>query len=73
MRGYDANKIEYDLKIEGGYYNHLDIEGFSLMMKNPSYCYKFYWLEAIVNLISEGVSKTTFDEIINEMIAKDIK
>ena len=39
------------------------------MMKNPSYCYKFYWLEAIVNLISEGVSKTTFDEIINEMIA----
>ena len=69
MGGYDSNKIEYDLKIEGDYYNRLDIEGFSLMMKNPSYCYKFYWLEAIVNLISEGVSETTFDEIINEMIA----
>lgn len=39
------------------------------MMKNPSYCYKFYWLEAIVNLISEDVTETTFDEIINEMIA----
>lgn len=39
------------------------------MMKNPSYCYKFYWLEAIVNLITEGLEETTFDEIINEMIA----
>jgi hypothetical protein len=39
------------------------------MMKNPSYCYKFYWLEAIVNLISEGVVTTTFNDIIDEMIA----
>ena len=39
------------------------------MMKDPSYCYKFYWLEAIVNLISEGVEETTFDAIIDEMIA----
>ena len=39
------------------------------MMKNPSYCYKFYWLEAIVNLISEGKTVTNFDEIIDEMIS----
>ena len=38
------------------------------MMKDPSYCYKFYWLEAIVHLISEGVNETTFDDVINEMI-----
>ncbi len=63
------NTIKYDLRIEGDYHNHLDIEGFSLMMKNPSYCYKFYWLEAIVNLITEDIEETTFDEIINEMIA----
>ncbi len=69
MAEFDSKKIEYSLRIEGDYYNHLDIEGFSLMMKNPSYCYKFYWLEAIVNLISEDVAETTFDEIINEMIA----
>ena len=69
MADFDPKKIEYSLRIEGDYYNHLDIEGFSLMMKNPSYCYKFYWLEAIVNLISEDVTETTFDEIINEMIA----
>lgn len=51
------------------YRNKLDIEGFSQMMKNPSFCYKFYWLEAIVILISEGVSQTTFNDLIDEMIA----
>ena len=56
------------LNIDAAYYNMLDIQSFSLMLKNPSYCYKFYWLEAIVNLISAGVSETTFDGIINEMI-----
>ncbi len=60
----DISKI-----IGGNYYNDLDIEGFSNMMKNPSYCYKFYWLEAIVNLISEGKTVTNFDEIIDEMIS----
>ena len=57
------------LIIDRDYYNKLDIEGFSLMMKNPSYCYKFYWLEAIVQLISEGRTFATYDDIINEMIA----
>lgn len=39
------------------------------MMKDPSYCYKFYWLEAIVQLISEDKHEASYDEIINEMIA----
>ena len=51
------------------YYNALDIEGFSRMMKDPSYSYKFYWLEAIVQLISENKTKASYDEIIDEMIA----
>ena len=38
------------------------------MMKDPSYCYKFYWLEAIVQLISEGITETTFNAVIDEMI-----
>ena len=38
------------------------------MMKDPSYCYKFYWLEALVQIISEGIRETTFDAVINEMI-----
>ena len=60
MVEFDTSKIGYSLKLDGKYYNTLDIEGFSHMMKDPSYCYKFYWLEAIVQLIAEGIKETTF-------------
>ena len=58
-----------NLMIDKKYYSTLDIEGFSQMMKDPSFCYKFYWLEAIVKLIAENVRETTFDAIIDEMIS----
>lgn len=64
-----SQKIENPLVIDRKYYNTLDVESFSLMMKDPSYCYKFYWLEAIVKLISANVTETTFEQIIDEMIA----
>ena len=67
VESYSAKEIG-NLTIVGEYANTLDMEGFSLMMKDPSYCYKFYWLEAIVQLVSRGITETTFDEIINEMI-----
>ena len=38
------------------------------MMSSPSYCYKFYWLEAIVQLISANRTEATYGEIINKMI-----
>ena len=66
---YTFNSGNYTIHIDNLYKNRLDLEGFSLMMKDPSYCYKFYWLEAIVVLISEGVQQTTFDDVINEMIS----
>lgn len=69
MAQYNPSEMRYTLTIDDKYYNRLDIEGFSQMMKDPSYCYKFYWLEAIVNLISADIMETTFDEIIDEMIA----
>ena len=69
MAEYNPEKNDYILNINGEYHNTLDIESFSLMMKDPSYCYKFYWLEAIVKLISEGITDTTFGEIIDEMIS----
>lgn len=69
MAEYHSSKIDYSLKIDNKYYNSLYIEGFSHMMKDPSYCYKFYWLEAVVKLISENVRETTFDTVINEMIS----
>ncbi|MEF9954129.1 MAG: hypothetical protein RR785_02585 [Clostridium sp.] len=54
MAEFDSKKIDYQLSIDDKYYCDLYIEGFSRMMKDPSFCYKFYWLEAIVQLISEG-------------------
>ena len=66
---HETRGLVVDLHVDDKYYNNLDIEGFSQMMKSPSYCYKFYWLEAIVHLISEGKKETTFNEIIDEMIA----
>ena len=68
MMDYTLNAGDYSIHIDDLYRNRLDLEGFSLMMKDPSYCYKFYWLEAIVVLISEGVQQATFDDVINEMI-----
>ena len=69
MAEYIVEGTGLNLTVENKYYNTLDIKGFSRMMKDPSYCYKFYWLEAIVQLISENRTEATYDEIINEMIA----
>ena len=66
----DQPYFQTGLNIDTSYYNTLDIRSFMLMLKDPSYCYKFYWLEAIVTLISEGITETTFNDIIDEMICK---
>ena len=68
MAQHYSSKTESKLEIHGNYYNRLDIEAFSQMMKDPSYCYKFYWLEAVIHLISRGIGDTTFDAVIDEMI-----
>ncbi len=67
MAQYNTTEI-MERMIDGKYYNDLDVEGFARMMKDPSYCYKFYWLEAIVKLISQNYTEATYDEIITEMI-----
>lgn len=69
MVEFISAKTKYPINIEIQYDNQLYMEGFFNMLKDPSYCYKFYWLEAIVLLISENKSVATYDEIINEMIA----
>ena len=69
MAEYDPQKVGYLLEVGEEYHNALDMEGFSRMMQSPSYCYKFYWLEAIVKLISENKEEVSYNEIIDEMIA----
>ena len=59
-----------DLILPQKYHNELDVVSFQQMLKDPSYCYKFYWLEALVVLITEGKTETTFDELIDEMISR---
>lgn len=68
MVEFNTSKEGLILEIDEPYLNLLDVEGFAQMMKDPSYCYKFYWLEAIVQLVSEGIEETTFDALIDEMI-----
>ena len=53
------------------YYNNLPIKKFeeTLDIKNVTQCYKFYWFEAILNLLAkEGKDEYSFDEIVNQMI-----
>ena len=50
------------------YENNLDTGKFSRMLDDPSQCYKFYWLEAILTLTAITDDDLTFDEIIDEMI-----
>ena len=63
------DKPDFVLKHEKEYYSSLEIDSFASMLKNPSFCYKYYWLEAIVNLINQNVIETTIGDIIDEMIA----
>ena len=50
------------------YENHLDTDRFARMLDDPSQCYKFYWLGAIIGLITALEEDLSFDQIINEMI-----
>lgn len=63
------DKSDFLLSIGNKYYNSLEIQSFSRMMDSPSFCYKFYWLDAIINLVTEDCDETTFNAIIDEMIA----
>ena len=51
------------------YVNKLDIESFIHMLDDPTECYKFYWLDALLMLFSRGDTQITFDDIINVMSA----
>ena len=49
---------------------NLDIKKFSRMLDSPSQCYKFYWLEAILQLMKDtGETVFRYEDIIDRMIA----
>lgn len=68
MEQLTSSPSDYMLRLEGQYTNTLFVEGFSSMMDKPSYSYKFFWLEAVVVLISQGRKDATYEEVIDEMV-----
>ncbi len=55
-----------DLKIDLVYKNDLNMDYFSKMLESPTQCYKFYWLDAIMQLVLQK-DEMTFEEIIYQM------
>ena len=62
--------MDLDFRSDIIYANQLDTIKFAKMLDDPSQCYKFYWLEAILNLITITDEDISFDQIINEMICE---
>lgn len=62
--------MELNLRADIIYANRLDTDKFARMLDDPSQCYKFYWLEAILNLMKTTDEDISFDQIINEMICE---
>ena len=50
-------------------YRELDLRTFSHILDDPSECYKFYWLEAILDILTDQRDEYSFEEIIDRMIA----
>ena len=48
---------------------NLNIESFIHMLDDPTECYKFYWLDSIMQLLSGQEETITFDKVISGMIA----
>ena len=48
---------------------NLNIESFIHMLDDPTECYKFYWLDSIIQLLAEKENEITFDKVISGMIA----
>ncbi len=47
----------------------LNIESFIHMLDDPTECYKFYWLDSIMQLLAEQEECITFDKVISGMVA----
>lgn len=60
--------MELLLDPSGKYINLLDTDKFARMLDDPTQCYKFYWLDAILTLIPATENEIPFNSIFDEMI-----
>ena len=56
---------DYNSLSEILYSNELDIKKFENLLSHNAQGYKFFWLEAIINLLPEKEDEIRFDEIID--------
>lgn len=61
--------MELLLQTKNQYNNRLDVKSFAHMLDDPTQCYKFYWLEAIINLATTEDASFSFEQVIDEMIS----
>ena len=62
--------MDQELHLEIVYENNLDTDKFARMFNNKAQSYKFFWFEAILNLLKTEERDFTFDEVIDEMICE---
>jgi len=62
--------MDLQLQSELIYKNNLNTEEFARMLDDPTQCYKFYWLEAILNLMVVDTNDLEFNSIFDEMICE---
>jgi hypothetical protein len=58
---------ELNLKCD---YEDLDIQKFSRILDNNAQGYKFFWLQAILQVIMEGKYEASFEDLIDRMLAE---
>jgi hypothetical protein len=70
-RGFFGESLAMELQLaERDYSCRLDTQAFARMLGDPTQCYKFYWLDALIVLAAEkGGGPIAFGEAIDEMIA----
>lgn len=55
------SQLPYDEKLNIGYLSRL--------FDDTSNCYKFFWFQAILRKLTEEVTRFSYEELVNEMIA----
>ena len=60
--------MELHLDSSTKYFNDLDTAKFAKMLDDPTQCYKFYWLDAILTLMINTDQEMSFDSLFDEMI-----
>lgn len=63
-----VNSVESRKLSEILYSNKLDIKKFESLLSNNDQGYKFFWLEAILKLLTQNKEQFTFEDVIDEMI-----